>query len=556
MDADDDCITLDVLIAALEQPRPQKLFFQCATPRLTPCLRNDEVFRLVSAVMGSDLVSDLKISDGTLFMNDQDARVRSDGQTLELVLTVNMPHAVASLVCRSLRHNTSLASLNLFGIDTDEADAAALAAALAENCALRSLVLVVEGDKAMLALAAALAGNSTLHTLDIGMAHSTYVGLLALCDAVGANRGLKTLSLYRFEVMEDGGRAVGAALARNTCLEKLELCDCFLSEAGVAALASGLARNSRLLRFCLSGADLNDTALDVLANALAQHPRLQLVSLVGCNVDDGMAGAFLRGLAGSSGPTALDRAGEGPASSTAAATAASAALPGAACLVELDLSENAIGDAGAATIGKMLEHNGTLQRLVLAKNQVGAAGARALGQGLARNRSLVHLDLDNNNGIGTAGVRDLCTSLSQNTTLASLHVLPSAPGNAAAYAAPAVAAAAIAELLRCNTSMTSMPYAEKLRTEGKAFAALLASNALFHSAAAGHAHPAVARPLASLWIVLTAIRTGGGSARARTDSPVLPSNVNDLIFSLSRAVCPEVVSRIRERWVGGRALEA
>ena len=61
-----------------------------------------------------------------------------------------------------------------------------------------------------------------------------------------------------------------------------------------------------------------------------------------------------------------------------------------ATLLSLNLTNNAIGDAGAAALGAVLEHNQTLSELDLGNNNIGDAGAVSLAEALiAQSQQLV-----------------------------------------------------------------------------------------------------------------------------------------------------------------------
>jgi Ran GTPase-activating protein (RanGAP) involved in mRNA processing and transport len=69
-------------------------------------------------------------------------------------------------------------------------------------------------------------------------------------------------------------------------------------------------------------------------------------------------------------------------------------------LVHLDLSDNEMGAAGAASLAGVLAHCPALAHLNLSGNSFGAAGAERLAGVLAQCTALVHLNL-NYNQIGT-----------------------------------------------------------------------------------------------------------------------------------------------------------
>jgi len=111
--------------------------------------------------------------------------------------------------------------------------------------------------------------------------------------------------------------------------------------------------------------------------------------------------------------------------------AGAAALAQNTTLTSLGVCSNQIGDDGAAALAQ----NITLTSLDVSENQIGDAGAAALAQ----NTTLTSLDVHENQ-IGDAGA----TALAQNTTLTSLEVSDNQIGDAGATA------------LAQNTTLTSL----------------------------------------------------------------------------------------------------
>ena len=80
-------------------------------------------------------------------------------------------------------------------------------------------------------------------------------------------------------------------------------------------------------------------------------------------------------------------------------------------LVELEISNNAIGDAGLQSLGTTLVGNSTLQKVVLTNNAVTSKGVARFAQTCLRsNTTLQNLGL-RSNGVGGTGLRELCNAL-------------------------------------------------------------------------------------------------------------------------------------------------
>ena len=90
-------------------------------------------------------------------------------------------------------------------------------------------------------------------------------------------------------------------------------------------------------------------------------------------------------------------------------------------LVELDLSNNLIGDRGARAVGKFLNNHSQLVRLSLNDNQIRAAGAQAIAHALTKNTTLKYLNLRLNR-LGDEGGQAICRALMKNSTLVEINM--------------------------------------------------------------------------------------------------------------------------------------
>ena len=90
-------------------------------------------------------------------------------------------------------------------------------------------------------------------------------------------------------------------------------------------------------------------------------------------------------------------------------------------LLELNLYNTNISDAGATALAQALHHNSTLKRLYLSNNNISNVGATALAQALHHNSTLEMLHLSNKN-ISDVGATDLAQALHHNSTLNELHL--------------------------------------------------------------------------------------------------------------------------------------
>ena len=113
----------------------------------------------------------------------------------------------------------------------------------------------------------------------------------------------------------------------------------------------------------------------------------------------------------------------------------------------LDLSENGVGETGAASLSQALTANSSLTSLDLSSNTIGEAGATFLSQALTANSSLTSLDLSRT-GIGDSGATSLSQALTANSSLTSLNLSYNSIGK--------TGAASLFQALTANSSLTSL----------------------------------------------------------------------------------------------------
>mmetsp|Transcript_12414 Transcript_12414/g.43438 ORF Transcript_12414/g.43438 Transcript_12414/m.43438 type:complete len:461 (-) Transcript_12414:120-1502(-) len=119
-------------------------------------------------------------------------------------------------------------------------------------------------------------------------------------------------------------------------------------------------------------------------------------------------------------------------------------------IVELDLSDNILGVAGARHLGEALRVSGTLRSLTVANTELnesddtGRDGGSALCVALGTNTTLRHLDL-RNSGLRRRGAECLGEALLTNTTLQTLNL----SGNSGAIKAPSAITRALRKNPRC-----------------------------------------------------------------------------------------------------------
>ncbi|XP_062033648.1 NACHT, LRR and PYD domains-containing protein 12 isoform X2 [Lepus europaeus] len=251
---------------------------------------------------------------------------------------------------------------------------------------------------------------------------------------------LVELALYRNALGSRGLRLLCQGLRHPGCrLQNLRLKRCRIPSSACRDLAAALTANRHLLRLDLSGNSLGLPGLELLCGGL-RHPRcrLQMVQLRKCLLDAGacqelasvlctnphLAELDLTG-------NALEDAGVGrlcqglrhPGCRLRTLWLKICRLTGAACgelattlpvnlsLVELDLSLNDIGDPGALLLCEGLRHPSCrLHTLRLDSCSLTAKACEDLSCTLAASQTLTELYLTNN-ALGNTGVLLLCRRL-------------------------------------------------------------------------------------------------------------------------------------------------
>eukprot|EP00743_Colponemidia_sp_Colp-15_P012166 GILK01013753.1.p1 GENE.GILK01013753.1~~GILK01013753.1.p1 ORF type:complete len:965 (-),score=229.59 GILK01013753.1:164-3058(-) len=120
-------------------------------------------------------------------------------------------------------------------------------------------------------------------------------------------------------------------------------------------------------------------------------------------------------------------------------------------VVELDLSNQKIGDKGVASLAAALQVNACLRVLRLAHNAIADTGATALGTALGTNETLSELDLSHNN-ISASGAEVIAAGLDENSALRVLNLSHNRLGS--------LGATAIASTITSNTSLIDLSIAD------------------------------------------------------------------------------------------------
>lgn len=231
---------------------------------------------------------------------------------------------------------------------------------------------------------------------------------------------VRELGITLFEVDDQGAEALATGLAKNSTLKSLSLCSNDIHGHGAACIARSMASMSSsstcmaLTRLRLSCNPIGDSGCASLAGALASgHCQVSSLDLGSCQITSIGASRLARLIASGGALVELDlswnsvgeagaisigagvgdairkvaegrrmRRGLAPSGGVASQGGGGAVPPGGGVLRVLDLSGNYVGEGGARGLVDAVRGDG-LRRLVLSENEsIGDVGAAYLGHGL------------------------------------------------------------------------------------------------------------------------------------------------------------------------------
>lgn len=140
------------------------------------------------------------------------------------------------------------------------------------------------GDAAGVALAKAIATNSTLQKIDLsdnnlGDSAGASAAGVVLAKAIETNTTLQWIDLRGNDLGDSAGVALANVLENNTTLQTIDLANNNLGPAAGVALAKAIDTNTMLQTIDLGGNNLGDAAGVALANALETNSTLRTINL-------------------------------------------------------------------------------------------------------------------------------------------------------------------------------------------------------------------------------------------------------------------------------------
>ncbi|XP_063049126.1 NACHT, LRR and PYD domains-containing protein 12-like [Engraulis encrasicolus] len=206
----------------------------------------------------------------------------------------------------------------------------------------------------------------------------------ALASALQSCVSLTELDLADNNMSVHGVQLLYTALHHNNCkLQTLRLSGCQLTDKSCEVVANALQSANTLLEMDLSNNALGDSGVEFICKGLSSpHCKLQTLRLGGCQLSD----ESYRALA--------------------------SALQSCASLTELDLADNSMSVHGVQLLYAALHHNNCkLQTLRLTGCQLTDKSCEVVANALQSANPLLEMDLSNN-ALGDSGVEFICKGLS------------------------------------------------------------------------------------------------------------------------------------------------
>ena len=273
------------------------------------------------------------------------------------------------------------------------------------------------GDNAITPLVKLLASpGCKLEFLDLAKNNLSHIGTKKLAAALRDNPTVSTLYLNNNRPGMQGTVGLARALKMNVTLRSLFLLQCGVRDPGVDCLLEALQTNSTLTELALEyNFEVSEHSARRVQEAMQARrsqcvvvaaPTASIDYLVRGEGDPTLAAEAASRLLGSLGSVrSLNVAGN--CFGDTLSTRVLSLLPRCTALTELDVSANALGEAGGLWLAHAIELHPMLRSLDASHNRFTAFAASELGQALRNNTSLTCLDLHGNVLIGDDGAKNL-----------------------------------------------------------------------------------------------------------------------------------------------------
>ena len=257
-----------------------------------------------------------------------------------------------------------------------------------------------------------------------------YIGANAaieIANIIAENYHFINLNISKNSIGDVGARCIAAALRQNTTVVHINLSNNGIGHEGAAELFEMLEENETIVSFKLNSLEgLNRNRIDSrgmrpLATSLKSNQVLAFLDLSGSSITAEGLPYLAAGLEGNKSLISLNISDNelGPKCQQLVKS-----LTG-SNLLELDISNNRLGDAGVQVLLGLFNHTvgsmTKLQTLDISGNSITGFGATKIFDVIAKNNSIRKLVMDNNNITGR-GLASVLTLLWENPVLQHLSL--------------------------------------------------------------------------------------------------------------------------------------
>ncbi|XP_069089568.1 uncharacterized protein [Pleurodeles waltl] len=339
-------------------------------------------------------------------------------------LTASSCAALSSVLCTS----SSLQELDLSGNELGDPGVSQLCQGLKhQGCKLQKLD-ISDGSLTGLCcedLASVLTVNQSLVELILSQNVLSDSGVRRLCEGLKHQEcKLQTLWLDSCSLTASCCPDVSSVLSSNQSLTELHLADNKLEDSGVQQIFNGLKHpNCRIQKLWTWHCSMTDACCEDLSSALYTSPSLTHLEMCGNEIGDDGVRKICEGLKHPG--CKMQTVGIGSSSFTDACCAEIASVLSINhSLTEVDLSDNTVGDAGVTQLCEGFKHpDCTIPRLRLWMCSLTDSCCAALASVLGSSACLKELKLSYN-ALGDIGLRHLCDGLKHpNCRLEKLELL-------------------------------------------------------------------------------------------------------------------------------------
>lgn len=194
----------------------------------------------------------------------------------------------AKELAAALAENSSLKTLNIDNHALGDEGIALIAKALEKNSNLQELNLrnnniSPEGAKT---LAKAVAGHPSLNSLNIGANPLGDEGAAHIMEALKGGAALRYLFLDKTDLTAEGGKTIAAALREGSELTCLNVSHNGMAPEGSLSIAKSLEENSSLISLYIAGNTTSDETVSRISNTIRSSGNQNLLHVTLVKVDD------------------------------------------------------------------------------------------------------------------------------------------------------------------------------------------------------------------------------------------------------------------------------